>query len=78
MTVGKAAALCCAVVNAKFNIKLGLTPNLELCWRESKGIKKRLLKLEAIKLLPSSVFAGLLKGKQFIFGINKKEGDRLA
>lgn len=25
MTVGKAAALCRAVVNAKFNIKLGLT-----------------------------------------------------
>lgn len=71
-------ALCCAVLNAKWNIKIGFDPKLELCWRESKGNKKMLLKLEALKLLPSSGFAGLWKRKQFIFGINKRKRNRLA
>ena len=73
-----ATASCPAVLIAKLNIKLGLTPNLKLCWRESEGNKRRLLKLEAIKLLPLSGFAGLLKRKQFIFGINKRKRDKLA
>lgn len=70
-------ASCCAVLNAKWNIKIGFDPKLKLCWRESKRNKK-MLKLEAIKLLPSSGFAGLWKRKQFIFGINKRERNRLA
>lgn len=37
-----------------------------------------LMKLEAPKLLPSSGFAGLWKRKQFIFGINKRERNKLA
>lgn len=72
------AALCCAVLNAKWNIKIGFDPKLKLCWKERKGNKKILLKLEALKLLPSSGFAGLWKRKQFIFGINKRERNRLA
>lgn len=78
-TVGKARCycLCCAVLNAKWNIKIGFDPKLRLCWRESKRNKK-MLKLEAMKLPPSSGFAGLWKRKQFIFGINKRERNKLA
>jgi len=72
-----AAALHRAVLKEKLNIKLSLIPHLKLCWKEGQGNKKRLLKLEAIKPLLSSGFAGLLKRKQFIFGINKWEKDRL-
>lgn len=73
-----AAALRRAVLNAKLNIRLGLTPDLELCWRESKGNKKTLSKLEALKPFLSSGFPGLLKRKQFILRINKRERDKLA
>lgn len=75
ITVGKVLLLMPSGFEHEAEYQIEFDPEFEALLEGERRKQEEVAK--AIKPLPSSGFAGLLKRKQFIFGINKRERDRL-